>query len=301
MINRGTRKSIIFGVNGYIGKHLADVLLKRGDELTGYDIQPEPLLTGLNCYYSGNLDNSETWNTIALDCDEIYWMCGLTGTGASFDRYQNFLQVNELLLLNLLDSLRRRELTPRVFFPSTRLVYRGSEMLLKEDAPKETKTLYAVNKIACENILSAYWNAFTIPYTVMRICVPYGSRFGAVFSYGTMGLFHRQATEDHRITLWGNGLQRRTFTHIDDLCTQILALMDDSSAIGEVFNSAGEEYSLKDIAEMFAQKYKVPIEYKPFPALAEKLESDSTVFDATKLKALLGETVLRHKIVELFQ
>lgn len=58
---------------------------------------------------------------------------------------------------------------------------------MKEDDEKETKTIYAVNKIACENLLYAYRQNFDIPYTIFRICVPFGNMFSDDYSFGTIG------------------------------------------------------------------------------------------------------------------
>lgn len=293
------KKDIIFGVNGYIGRHLALSLLEAGREVHGFDVQDECMVSGI-VYRSFNATDAAQWRDLDLDCGTLYWMCGLTGTGASFEKYDNFLAVNELALLRLLDTLRSGTVRPRIVFPSTRLVYRGSPDKLREDAPKEGKTIYAVNKIASEKYLEAYWNAFEIPFSVLRICVPYGSRFGAAFSYGTMGMFYRQATELHKITLWGDGGQRRTFTHVVDICRQLIAVAESPKCVGEVFNSGGEDFSLCEIAEMFAVKYGAEIAHVPFPEMAERLESGSTVFDSGKLESHVSIQLVTHKIVDFF-
>lgn len=81
------------------------------------------------------------------------------------------MDVNEKGLLHLLNHIRLSPYRPKIIFPSTRLVYQGADKALTEEAKKETKTIYAVNKLACEGYLYAYRQSFDIPYTIFRICI----------------------------------------------------------------------------------------------------------------------------------
>ena len=75
---------------------------------------------------------------------------GKTGTITGFGNYEEFIDINEKALLNILNEYRNQHSSAKIIYPSTRLVYRGDDMPLKEDAVKEFKTIYAINKYACE-------------------------------------------------------------------------------------------------------------------------------------------------------
>ena len=212
---------------------------------------------------------------------------GLTGTYAGFDKYEVFNSVNEIGLLNLLDAVRNSPYRPKVIFPSTRLVYKGVDRPLKETDEKDTKTVYAVNKMACEGLLKAYRDSFDIPYTVFRICIPYGNLLSKDYSFGTVGFFIKQARAGKDITLYGGGTIKRTFTHMADLCYQVVegALRPESD--GEIYNIGGETLSLRDAAGIIARKYGVKVVSVPWPDRDLRIESGHTYFDDTKIQNLL--------------
>ena len=197
------------------------------------------------------------------------------------------MDVNEHGLLNLLVRLAPLGAqAPKVIFPSSRLVYTGADHPLTEDAPKEAKTVYAANKLACEYLLQAYHVRYGIPYAVVRICVPYGNIISANYSYGTVGFFLKQAEKGGPITLYGDGSLRRTFTHVADICMAVEGLIR-SDATG-IFNVGGQDMSLLDVAKFVAEKKQVEISFLPWPSTARALESGSTVFNSSRLERTTG-------------
>jgi UDP-glucose 4-epimerase len=219
------------------------------------------------------------WN---VDC--VFMFAGITGTFSGFDHYIRFVELNELGLLNVLHGIRQSSRRPRIVYPSSRLVYRGADSPLREDDPKEAKTIYAVNKNACEGILEAYRNSFAIPYTVYRICVPYGNDLGGDYSYGTIGSFFNQARQTGTIRLFGDGSQRRTFTHVEDICRQIIRSCGHERSVNQVYNIGGEEFSLKEVAMRIANKYQAELILSEWPDNDLRIESGHTVFAAGKIQ-----------------
>lgn len=277
-------KCAVIGGKGFIGKHLAYYLKGRSCDVRSYDIIPGEEEN----YRCVDMTNSESVSKIDLNVDYIYMFAGLTGTYAGFDAYEKYININEIALLNLLDAIRKSEFRPKVIFPSTRLVYKGYDKPLKEDDGKECKTIYSANKIACEGYLQAYHDSFDIPYTIFRICIPYGNMLSADYSFGTVGFFIKQAKSGKDITLYGGGTIKRTFTHMEDLCYQIVegALKIESN--GQIYNVGGETLSLRQAAEIVAKKFGTKVIDVPWPERDLRIESDHTYFDDTKIQALLG-------------
>lgn len=280
------KKIAIIGANGFIGTHIAHYLESNGyTNIDSYDVVED---TNLPNYHRVDLTDKESISLINLDVDYIFMFAGLTGTYAGFDAYNKYVSINELGLLNLLDAIKNSQYRPKVIFPSTRLVYKGEDKPLKEEDKKECKTIYAANKIACEGYLKAYYDSFDIPYTIFRICIPYGNLLSADYSFGTVGFFIKQAKAGKDITLYGGGTIKRTFTHMEDLCRQVIkgSFMHDSN--GEIYNVGGETLSLHDAAEIIAKKYGVNVTAVPWPERDLRIESDHTYFDDTKIQTLLG-------------
>ena len=280
------KKIGIIGANGFIGKHLSTYLSNHYQaKVNNYDIVP---VTDLDYYTPIDLTKKEELDKLNLDVDYIFMFAGLTGTYAGFDAFEKYISINEIALLNLLDAIRKTEHRPKVIFPSTRLVYKGYDKPLKEEDEKESKTIYAANKIACEGYLQAYRDSFDIPYTVFRICIPYGNLLSTDYSFGTVGFFIKQAKAGNDITLYGGGTIKRTFTHMEDLCFQIVKGAMKSESDGQIYNVGGETLSLKQAAETIAAKFGTKVVGVPWPERDLRIESDHTYFDDTKIQDLLG-------------
>lgn len=277
-------KAAVIGGKGYIGKHLAFYLSGRGYDVKTYDVVP----CEEGNYLCVDMTNKESVAQIDLNVDYVFMFAGLTGTYAGFDAYEKYININEIALLNLLDAIRKTEYRPKVVFPSTRLVYKGYDKVLKEEDEKESKTIYAANKLACEGYLQAYHDSFDIPYTVFRICIPYGNLLSTDYSFGTVGFFIKQAKAGKDITLYGGGSIKRTFTHMEDLCYQIVEGAMKKESDGQIYNIGGETLSLRQAADIIAAKYGTNVVAVPWPEKDLRIESDHTYFDDTKIQALLG-------------
>jgi UDP-glucose 4-epimerase len=281
----------VLGANGYLGRHLTYLLNEQGYEVFACDID-ENRNTNIPSnvsYFKVDITQKQYLSKIPLDVDFVFFFAGITGTKEGFENYEKHVSVNEIGLLNVLDELRKMVNKPCIVFPSTRLVYKGSEFPLKEDDEKEAKTIYAVNKLAGEYMLHAYHNAYDIPFLIFRVCVPYGNLFDDKFSYGTIGVFLKKARNKENIVLYGDGSLKRTFTHVVSACNQIIDAATVRNAINEVFNIDGETYSLFEAASIVANRFNVNVDFASWPEEDVRIESGNTVFDATKLLKVIAD------------
>lgn len=290
------KKVALIGGKGFIGRHIT-WFLQSHMNITAecYDVidVDEPY------YHKIDMTSKESVATINLDVDYIFFMTGLTGTKNGFDKYEDFVRINEITLLNLLDAVRLSSFRPKIIFPSSRLVYKGADQPLCEEDEKDAKTIYAANKLACEDYLKAYSYNFDIPYTVFRICVPYGNMLDDNYSFGTIGFFIKMAQAGNDITLYGGGSIKRTFTHLEDLCYQIINGAFNNKSDNQTYNVGGETSSLHDVAEIIAQKFGVKVVNVPWPENDLKLESGDTYFDDSAIQKLLGGYMYKHRLIEI--
>lgn len=279
----------IIGANSYIARNLIQSIADSDAQIKMYLYDREEThRDGHSGYAPIDIMSSDSMETVRYDVDAVILFTGRTGTYVGFDEPESFIKVNELGLLNVLNAMRKVDSTAKLVFPSTRLVYKGKDETLSEDAEKEMKTVYAVNKFACEQYLKMYHEVFGIHYCIFRICVPYGSLLKGVSSYGTAEFFIGKAAAGENISLYGDGEVRRTLTYIGDLCRTIAEGSFSDGCMDDVYNIGGEDYSLKEMALATAERYNVDVEYTPWPESALKIESGSTVFDSSKLDAILG-------------
>jgi len=283
------KRVAILGANGYLGKNMSFFLHSKGYLVENFDIQNSTNYKWMK-YQQLDVLKKETLKKISSSNDFIFLFFGRTGTLNGFEDYKSFIETNEIGLLNILNHMKEYKFNGRVIFPSTRLVYKGKNGLpLGEDMEKETKTIYALNKFVGEELLKLYSTMFGIKYTIYRICVPYGNVVDSDYSYGTIGLFLKQALEKKIIILYGNGSSRRTFTSIEELCKSISFSMEKTDSVNEIFNIGGENLSLLDVATTLSSKLKdVKIKFVPWQENYLKIESGDTIFDSKKIEGLLN-------------
>lgn len=286
------KRIAIIGANSYIARNVITVLKKDypDTELSLYDYSNSQVDGEAN-YVKIDILDKESVKSIDMKCDVIMLFVGKTGSANGFDDYDTFLNINERSLLNILNEYRSQNSQAKIIFPSTRLVYKGKKGPQKEDAEKEFKTIYAMNKFACENYLQQFNNVFGVKYCIFRICIPYGTLIPNASSYGTAEFMISKASKGENITLYGDGSVRRTLTYMGDLCNTLIEGAFSNDCMNDVFNIGGEDYSLKEMAELIAAKYQVGIDYIEWPELALKIESGDTVFDSTKLEKYIGNTI----------
>lgn len=278
-------KCAVIGSKGYLGKHFEYYLKSQGHHVDNYDIIDDQERGYTKC----DLTNKNDILKINLNVDYIFMFAGLTGTSVGFEKYESYVIINEIGLLNLLDAIRTSAYRPKIIYPSSRLVYKGQEKALKEEDEKETKTIYAVNKLACEGILQAYSISFDIPYTIFRICVPFGNMLAKDYSFGTTGFMIHQARDNNKITLFGDGEIMRTFSSMKDICKQITQAGMLKESDGEIYNVGGRTHSLKEAAISIAAQFGAKVKFIPYPEKDLRIESGSTFFDSHKIESLLGK------------
>lgn len=292
------KKIVIVGANSYIARNVLYSLHNWNEQFQVklYDYA-ETQVDAADGYESVNMMSAESVKKLDLDCDVIFMFVGKTGSANGFDDFDTFINVNERALLNLLNEYRRQDSKAKIIFPSTRLVYKGQKGPQKEDAEKEFKTIYAINKYACEQYLEQYNRVFDVQYCILRICILYGTMIKNATSYGTAEFMLSKATKGENISLYGDGSVRRTLTHMEDLCNILIQGALSDKCKNDVFNVGGEDYSLKEMAELIAKKYGVGIDYVSWPEVALKIESGDTVFDDAKLQEQCPY-VFKHKFSE---
>lgn len=150
-------RTAIIGANGYIARNMIHVNADAhyADDMVLYGHQAGHI-DGAGDYRQLDMNCPEAMEAVVTDAELIYFFVGKTGTLQGFETPELFLELNEGSLLKLLTACKRTGSKAKIVFPSTRLVYRGSEAKQKENAPKQFLTPYAVQKFACEQYLELY-------------------------------------------------------------------------------------------------------------------------------------------------
>ena len=240
-------------------------------------------------YTSIDFEDVKDIRKVDFSADILMIFIGKTGTITGFNDYKSFIDVNEIMLLNILTAYIDAGSTAKIIYPSSRLLFKSNDNeMIHEESQRECRSVYAVTKQAAESYLNIYREAFGVKSVVLRICTPFGSFLDDFGNYGTFEIFKNQAIEKKEITVFGDGHQRKTFTAMIDICKAISLLIDKDSLLFSDYNLGGQALSLLDIAEHIASEYNVPIKHIIWPELYQKVDGGSVVFDSKRFDDEFG-------------
>lgn len=279
------KKFTIIGSNSSLAQNFIYYLLDKEVCLNLYDIQKESIDNNTN-YHSIDFFNDEDLLKVDYDCDALFLFSGLTGAESSITQALRFVDINEKLFLRILEAVKNSKSKCRIVYPSSRLVYKDVDKILSEDSELEANSIYAQNKIFCESCLKIYQRIYGINYTIFRIAIPFGELKPGLSNFGIVSKLKNQSASGN-ICLFGKGESKRTFTHIKDLCEVLYYGSILDSTINENYNIGGSSYSLSQIAEELAKKYKCKISYTEWPKILKEVEVKNGQLSSDKLDKIL--------------
>jgi UDP-glucose 4-epimerase len=293
-------KILITGANGYLGAHLAARLMDSGHDVLLSDRAPKSKFNYSN-YIQEDLQNPINLGKLLKDVKIVFFFTGKTGAAdESFNNPKDFIVGNEVTLTNLLQYVKGLSDKPKMIFPSTRLLYKGLDASqLSEDSELEAKTVYAVNKLACENYLDLYQRCFDIDYLIFRISLPYGSFIDNMkASHGVMSFLIENAQQSKPLKMFGDGMQIGSFIHVSDLVDIILKGALNESIKNEIFNVGGHDnLTMKKVMFEIASKFKVKVEQVDWPKLSGCVEHGDLILNSSKLEKATNFTY-RYRFVQ---
>lgn len=292
---------LITGGLGFLGSNLAHKLLKAGANVTVID--------NLAPLYGGNFYNIETIKSkitiiindmrnmeILLPIIEktniIFHMAAQVSYIDSNNMPYEDLDLNARATLNILECCRRINLSAKIIFASSRMVYgKVDGLIVHENSPTNPLSLYGIHKLTSEKYLMMYYKDFGIPSTVLRLTNPYGPKQQIKHSkYSLVGWFIRQAMEGKPIRIFGDGAQLRDYIYVDDIINAMLKCTESECAVGEVINvGSGESTKFSDMVKIVVSTVQsATMEFVPWPENYEKVETGDISMDISKLEMITG-------------
>ena len=247
-------KSVITGVAGFIGSHLAEKLLVLGHEVVGVDNfldnYPQPFkesnLSGLRGHERCRFIDRDV---MALDLhqlldgvDYLFHLAGQPGVRASWGtEFARYTENNVMATQMLLEAAKGKKLRKFVY-ASTSSVYGDTRDLpMREDGLTRPVSPYGVSKLAAEHLCYLYCKAFAVPTVALRFFTVYGPRQRPDMFFH---IFMRGLLRSEEIPLYDDGEQTRDFTYCSDIIDGVLGAANYPGS-GEVFNlGGGSETSL---------------------------------------------------------
>jgi UDP-glucose 4-epimerase len=255
-------RALITGGAGFIGSHLSEALVARGDEVLILDdlstgsIENIAHLKGRPGfeYFIDTVENEPLLAELIDRSDVVFHLAAAVGVKLIVEQPVYTIETNvhgtEVVLKH---ANKKKKL---VVIASTSEVYGKSEDVpFREDAdlvlgptPKH-RWAYACSKAIDEFLALAYWKERKLPVIIVRFFNTVGPRQSGQYGM-VIPNFVRQALAGEPITVFGDGTQSRAFTHVSDVVDALLKLVAEPRAVGEVFNIGNmEEISIRALAE----------------------------------------------------
>jgi len=296
---------LITGGAGFIGSHLAERLIGRGDEVhiiddlsTGSIENVQHLKSNPNFHYYLDSVTNQALSAELIDlCDVVYHLAAAVGVRLIVESPVRTLETNirgTEVVLELAAKKRKRVLitsTSEVYGKRDRIPFGEDDDLIMGPSNKG-RWSYACSKLIDEFLAIAYWKEKHVPTVIARLFNTVGPR-----QTGRYGMvvpnFVRQALGGQEITVYGDGSQSRCFTHVSDAVGALIGIAEHPSALGEVYNiGSANEISMLDLAKKVKDVTGSESEIKLVPyeqAYEEGFEDMMRrVPDITKVNQLIG-------------
>lgn len=279
---------LVTGGAGFIGSHIVDALVARGDTVRVID----NLLTGSREYVNtaaefveGDVCDQETIRRATQDVELVFHCAALPRVQLSIDDPLATHRANVDGVLNVLVAARDARVR-RVIYSASSSAYGLQPILpLHEDLPLLPSNPYALQKYIGEQYARLFTSLYGLATVSLRYFNVYGPRMSVEGAYATViGAFLRQKKAGEPLTIAGDGTQTRDFTHVDDVVLANLLAADASGlGQGEVINvGSGERHSINEIAALFGGS---TVTIAPRPAGSE---AHDTLADIARARTLLG-------------
>ncbi len=265
------QKVVVTGGSGFIGTHLYSTLAEAGYKAVDLDVKN-----------GDDIRNTDAMRAAFAGASFVLHTAALPRVPYSLEHPQETNGVNVGGTLSVLIAARDAKVG-RVVFSSSSSVYGDTaQMPLREDAPAQPISPYALQKYMGELYCRLFSEVYKLPTVSLRYFNVYGPGADPDGAYAlVVAKFLKQRSEGKPMTITGDGTQTRDFTHVRDVVrANLLAATSKKVGKGEVINiGAGKNASVNSIAELIGG----PIEH-----IAPRLEPHDTLADNSLAKKLLG-------------
>ncbi len=283
-------RAIVTGGAGFIGSHVVDALIARGDEVAVIDSlvhgKKENVPVGAELHVR---DIREPLDDLfdAVRPEAVYHLAAQADVRVSVERPEYDAEVNVLGTVRILEAARPHG--AQVVFASTGgAIYGECEVAAREDSPREPLSPYGTAKLAAEEYLSSYNRLYGTRHIALRYGNVYGTRQDPHGEAGVVAIFLGALARGEQARIFGDGLQTRDYVYVGDVARATTATLGHDSGVFNV--GTGRETSVVELYELCARVAgsDVPAEHAP-----ERLgELRRSFLDPTRAAESLGFTAM---------
>jgi dTDP-glucose 4,6-dehydratase len=248
----------VTGAGGFIGSHLTEELVRRGEEIKAFvrynsrdergllEDLPKKILSQIEIV-PGDLKDPDGVKKVIKGCTKIYHLGALIAIPYSYVHPFDFVQTNVIGTAHLLNACLENSGVEKIIHTSTSEVYGTARYIpIDEKHPLQAQSPYAASKIAADKLVESYHLSFGLPVTTIRPFNTFGPRQSLRAIIPTI---ISQAIHGKKIRL-GNVEPRRDFLFVKDTVRGFIELAKCSKAVGKVVNiGTGRDISIKELVE----------------------------------------------------
>ncbi len=266
-------RALVTGGAGFIGSHLCSFLLNKGYEvicLDNFFTGRRENIKHLTNNFNFELIRHDIVEPILLEVDQIYHLaCPASPVHYQYNPVKT-IKTSVMGTINVLGLAKR--VKARILLASTSEVYGDPTIHPQKESywgnvnPIGVRSCYDEGKRVAETLMMDYHRQNKVDIRIVRIFNTYGPNMlkndGRVVSN-----FIVQALQGEPITIYGKGLQTRSFCYVDDLVNGLYAMMNQDNYIGPINLGNPEEYTIIDLAKMIIDitGSSSTLQYKPLP------------------------------------
>ena len=235
-------KVLVTGAAGFIGSHVCDHLINTGYDVIALDDLSGGFEDNVNTkaqFVKGSINDVELINKLFEEHQftYVYHLAAYAAEGLShFIRRYNYNN-NLIGSINLINASINTGTVKCFVFTSSIAVYGKNQLPMKEDLMPQPEDPYGISKLAVEQDLKSAHEMFGLDFIIFRPHNVYGERQNIGDPYrNVVGIFMNQIMQGKKLTVFGDGMQTRAFSHIDDVAPIIAKSVEMPQAYNEVFN-----------------------------------------------------------------
>lgn len=298
-------RTLVTGGAGFIGSHLVDSLVTKGDDVVVIDdlstgrlanIQHH-IASGSIDFFEGSILDDQLLETAMTGVEVVYHLAAAVGVELIVEKPLESLTTNIRGSEIIFEKALQRGC--RVLVTSTSEIYgkNTSDRLSEDDdrilgSPLKSRWSYSEAKAIDEILAYTYWKTHNLETVIVRLFNTVGPR--QTGSYGmVIPRFVGQALQGAPITVYGSGEQTRCFCYVGDIVSGMISLCENPAAYGKVFNLGGsDEISMKALATRVIEisGSSSTVQFVPYEVAYEEGFEDMQrrVPDTTRARVLVG-------------
>lgn len=292
---------LVTGADGFIGSHLVEALVRRGDQVRAFvlynsfdswgwlDHVDDSIKDNIDVF-AGDVRDPNGVRKAVRGCDVVYHLAALISIPYSYHSPDAYIDTNVKGTLNILQAARDLDVE-KVVQTSSSEVYGSAHFVpITEAHPLQGQSPYSASKIGADQLAFSFHRSFDTPVAIIRPFNTYGPRQS---TRAVIPTIVTQVASGHRSISLGALHPTRDFSYVADTVSGFIAVADVEASIGEVINIGSSfEVSIRRLAELIGEvmDVEITIARENKRMRPESSEVDRLYADITKASDLLGWT-----------